>query len=249
VDSANSVEKSLGLLADGKVITGVRNRKKKNGDLVTVKFIARPIKDINGQIIQIVCSYQDLTDLLKYRDNFARNSKLLEQSQRLAKIGGWELDINSGEVYWTAETYRIHETSPEDFNPNVDDGVEFYLPESRKPLLDALDAAINEGKGYDLILELLTARGNQISVRTTCEVLMKDGKPVKLIGAFQNISQHVKEQRQLEGALHENKLAIKTAQLGVWTFDLAQQKLDWSDVQLSIFGLSRDEFDGSLDCF
>lgn len=101
-----------------------------------------------------------------------RLSKLLEESQRIAKLGGWELDVASGELVWTDETYRIHDTTPEEFNPTVDAGVSYFLPESREIILAALDEAITNGKNYDLELQTLTTKGRQIYMRTTCQVTL-----------------------------------------------------------------------------
>ena len=76
--------------------------------------------------------------------------QLLEVSQEMAKLGGWELDLQSNNLLWTSETYRILDTSPEAFNPTVDSVLDYFLPESKKKIEAALDAAINQGIEYDL---------------------------------------------------------------------------------------------------
>ena len=65
-------------------------------------------------------------------EEYKRSNKLLEASQSIAKLGGWELDLITKELYWTPQTYLIHDTSPEEFNPTLDAGLNFYLPESKK---------------------------------------------------------------------------------------------------------------------
>lgn len=127
-------------------------------------------------------------------------SQLLEESQKIAKVGGWELDLLSGDLFWTAETYRIHDTSPEEFNPTVDAGVSYFLPESKQKIKAALDAAINHGIGYDLELETYTTKGRKIDVRTTCIVTLLEGKAIKLMGIFQDISGYKATQHKLEQA-------------------------------------------------
>ncbi len=249
IDYLSNTASSISQIVDGKAHTWVRERKKKSGELLTVMCNASPVKNSSNKVIQYVCSYHDLTESLNYERELTRSSNLLEQSQRLARVGGWELDIESGELFWTAEIYRLFETSPDKFNPTVDAAVDSYLPESRRKLSEALDTAIKKGRGYDLILETLTTKGNLITVRTTCEVLHKDGMPIKLSGAFQDISDYVAVQKQLTETIQENSLAIETAKLGVWSFDLASKKLKWSDKQLEIFGLSREDYDESLETF
>lgn len=134
-----------------------------------------------------------------------QSTLLLEASQKIAKVGGWELDIASGNLFWTNETYHIHDTSPSKFNPTVDAGVNYFLPESRKIISEALKLAIEKGKGYDLELETHTTKGRHIYVRTTCEVILKHGKPVKLIGIFQDIT----KQKLAEIALIKSKEEVE----------------------------------------
>ncbi len=132
---------------------------------------------------------QDITARKEMENEFRRNTLLLENSQEIARVGGWELDLKTNQLFWTAETYRIHDTSPEEFNPTVDAGVDCYSAESRPIILAALQAAIEQGEGYDLTLEMFTTKGRRINVRTTCVVTCDQGRPVKLTGSFQDVTQ------------------------------------------------------------
>ncbi len=133
-------------------------------------------------------------------------SQLLDQSQQIAKVGGWQLDIVTGDLFWTDETYRLHDTSPEKFNPTLDAGLSYFLPASHELISQALDAAINQGTDYDLELETYTAQGRKIDVRTTCTVTQHDGKTVKLTGIFQDITDQKNAQRELERMAHYDVL-------------------------------------------
>lgn len=134
----------------------------------------------------------DITEQKKAEAELNKSNKLLEKSQSIAKVGGWELDIISKELYWTAETYILHDTSPEEFNPTVDAGISCYLPESREIIKTSLENAIKKGIGYDLELKLLTTKGRLIQVRTTCNVTIDNDKPVRLTGIFQDITDQKK---------------------------------------------------------
>lgn len=135
---------------------------------------------------------------------YNRTSKLLEASQAIAHVGGWELDLVTNELFWTAETYRIHDTTPEEFNPIIDAGVDCYMPRSRQLILEALKAATEKGEGYDLELELKTTKGRVIHVSTTAEVTLHNGKPVKLTGAIQDIT----DLKTAEKAIRESEESI-----------------------------------------
>jgi len=143
-------------------------------------------------------SHLDITDRKNREFERIIANQLLQESQKIAKVGGWELNLATGLLYWTAETYRIHEALPEEFDPSVDAGVDYFLPESKKIISEALDQAINHGVDYDLELETYTTKGRKIDVRTTCNVTQKDGAAIRLTGIFQDITDQKNAQRKLE---------------------------------------------------
>lgn len=152
----------------------------------------------SGKPKRMLGSHLDITERKTREGERIIANQLLQESQKIAKVGGWELNLDTGLLYWTAETYRIHETSPEEFDPSVDAGVDYFLPDSREQISLALDQAINQGIGYDLELETLTTKGRKIDIRTTCNVTQKDGVSIRLTGIFQDISDQKSVQRKLE---------------------------------------------------
>lgn len=152
----------------------------------------------NGDPKRMLGSHLDITERKERERERLITSQLLQESQKIEKVGGWELNLETGLLTWTEETYRIHETSPDEFDPTVDAGVDYFLPLSRAAISQALDQAINHGIGYDLELETLTTKGRKIDVRTTCNVTQREGKSIRLTGIFQDISEQKKTQRELE---------------------------------------------------
>ena len=172
----------------------------KDGSLYWEDSMLAPLMGADGRIEKYISIRTNITARKQAQEALRSSSDLLEYSQSIAQLGGWELDLTTRHLYWTAETYRIHETTPEEFNPTVDAGVDYFLPKSRRILTDALQAAMEHGLGYDLELETLTTKGRRIDVRTTCTVSMQDGKPYKLTGIFQDIT----ERRALDAQLRRS---------------------------------------------
>jgi PAS domain S-box-containing protein len=163
-----------------------------------------------GVVTRMAGSTQDVHDQKTAEAALLGNKRLLDESQAVAKVGGWELNLRTGVLYWTDETYRIHETSPDTFNPTVDAGVGYFLPESKRLISEALDLAISRGQGYDLELETYTTQGRLIDVRTTCSVTMENGKAVKLSGIFQDITERKRYERELQVARADAEAAAQS---------------------------------------
>ncbi|SNR33952.1 PAS domain S-box-containing protein [Lutibacter agarilyticus] len=145
----------------------------------------------------------DITGYKKVQLKHNQSAKLLEASQSIAKVGGWELDLSNNKLFWTAETYRIHDTSPEEFTCTVDDAIKFYLPEYQVIISEAVHTAIEKGKGFDLELLVKTNKGRIINIRATAEVTLWNGKPLKLTGIFQDITEQKKTEEKLTIALEK----------------------------------------------
>jgi PAS domain S-box-containing protein len=151
----------------------------------------------------------EITESKVREESVRRNTQLLENSQSIAKVGGWELDIRTGELFWTTETYHIHEVSPEELNLTMDVAISYFLPDSKKKITDALELAIEEGLNFDLELESYTAKGKVISIRTTCVATPSNGKPTKLTGIFQDITEQKQKEETIKNLLAEKEVILK----------------------------------------
>ena len=154
--------------------------------------------NLDHQSKRLVGTHVDITQRKLNEQELTTTSYLLEQTQKIAQVGGWELDITTGDLYWTDETFRILDTSRDEYNPSVDSVLNYFLPESKRQLEMALATATTSGQGYDLALETHTLKGRKIDVRATCMVTFKNNTPVKLTGIFQDISEQKVNQRRLE---------------------------------------------------
>lgn len=127
-----------------------------------------------------------------------RRDRLLEQTNAVAEIGGWELDFLTGNLYWTEQTHRIHEVDPAEYVPTLQTALSFYAPGSREIIARTVERAMQTGEPWDLELELITARGNRIWVRAVGRVQFEEGRPARAFGAFANITLRKRMELSLE---------------------------------------------------
>jgi PAS domain S-box-containing protein len=137
----------------------------------------------------------------------SRSNELLQQMGQMAEIGAWSLDLASQELTWSEQVYVIHELDPR-IKPDVATAIDFYAPEARPIIRAAVDAAMNEGTPWDLELPLITAKGRRHWVRAQGQAEFAGGKPVRLHGAFQDITarKHAESvQQSLEVQLRQSQ--------------------------------------------
>gem|GEM_PF-1818284 len=152
---------------------------------------------ING-IIGIVC---DVTQKIKSEEELKTSEMLLQETGRIGRIGGWEFDIVKNKLTWTDETYILHEM-PVGTPLNVAKAINYYAPESRQAIIRVVNAAIKNAKPYKLELQLITAKGNRIWVYTEGHAEVQNGKTVKILGIFQDITERKRIEIELENHRH-----------------------------------------------
>lgn len=130
---------------------------------------------------------------IELRQNLYRLTRMGE----VAKVGAWELDITTQEIIWSSEVFRIHELDDKSITPSLKDSIAFYTPESQIKINDAAIKARTQGKSWNLELQLVTAKGRLIWVRVIGQPVMQSGIPIKIEGAFQDIT----ERKHAEEAL------------------------------------------------
>ena len=112
------------------------------------------------------------------------NEAFLDRTGRLASVGGWEVDLASGEFTFSDQTCRIHEVTS-GFRPTMQEALAFYPPEARLRIEAAVRKTAVDGDDWDLDLPFVTAKGRSIWVRVMGTIEYLDGKPRWLIGALQ----------------------------------------------------------------
>lgn len=113
---------------------------------------------------------------------------LMEEFQYMACIGGWEIDLVDNTLFWTKETYRIHEKAPEE-PVTVEQGINYYPEPHNTRIRKAIEGAIDHQRPYDLELRILTEKNNERWVRSMGKPIIEDNKVTKVRGTFQDITE------------------------------------------------------------
>ena len=179
---------------------------------------------------------REIAERKRAEDALRQNQALLNATGRMAKIGGWELDAETRDVTWTEQAYRIHEV-PLGRKPSLQDAINFYHPDDRDMVSQAIQRALEHGEPWDMERRFITATGKRLWVRSICFPQVVDGKTLKLIGTFQDITERKRTEKALLESREHLTLAQKAAKIASWELDLVNNKLYWSDEIYEIFGL------------
>lgn len=137
-----------------------------------------------------------------------KSKNILKLTNSMAKVGGWEIDVVNNTLFWTEEVYKLHEVD-DGYEPKLGEGIDFYVGESKEKIGTAVKEAMTIGKPFDMDLEIKTAKGNYLWVRSLGRALTENNKIVKIFGTFQDITDKKKYEMEIENKNHEMEASNK----------------------------------------
>lgn len=166
----------------------------KNGSPYWLRINCKPLHE-KKQLIGFMAIQTDITEVKRLEQERLLQQELLERTGDMAKLGGWQLDLLSNQVIWSDVVYNIHEL-PIGSVIDLENAINFYAPESRPKIEQAIALAIKDGTPWDIQTAFTTAKGNNIWVRSVGYAEFTNGVATSLRGAFQDITElkHAEEQ-------------------------------------------------------
>ncbi len=160
----------------------------RDGRRIPVEISARSF-EMQGRTV-IFSVARDISERVAAEAALRETRRLLDETQEISKLGGWEYDVAAGRFTWTEELYRLHGVAP-DFDVNdLRRNVGFYAPEDQAVIDAAFAAVLETGVPYDLELRFRPAGADHaIWVRTTARAEMRDGRVVRVIGNLADIDE------------------------------------------------------------
>lgn len=136
----------------------------------------------------------------------------LHKAQKLAHLGSWVWDVETGKQVWSAERYRMLGVTPGEIEPSLDVSLSFIHPADRRNVESALDDALKGIKPFDMEYRIVRKDGSVRFFHSICSVICDaDSKPVKVHGIGQDITEQKRaldRLRQLSWVVEQSPAAV-----------------------------------------
>jgi PAS domain S-box-containing protein len=130
----------------------------------------------------------------------------LAEAQHIARMGSWVWDIPADILTWSDEIYRIFGVTPQDFEATNEVFLQRVHPADLSHVKQAVQAALEGRRGYDLDHRIVLPDGQERVVHETGEVTFDEqGRAIRMLGTVQDVT----ERRQLESELRKLSMAIE----------------------------------------
>ncbi len=142
---------------------------------------------------------QDTTERRIQERELAASRARLAEVQRIAGVGGFDMDVLSGLIWWSEEHYRIFGVSPETHTPTIESGMSFVHPDDAERVRQAWDSlAVSGLTDGEIEYRIIRPDGAVRDLRVTARIDYDDaGRPLRIAGTAQDVT----DQRRSERAL------------------------------------------------
>jgi len=190
---------------------GIRNHSddehfiRRDGTMFPVEYWSHPLYQ-NGKLKGAVVTFIDISERIKFIQELNDHRNRLSDAQRIAHLGHWDWLIDTGELYWSEEIYRIFGYIPFEFPPTYEGFLQTIHPDDRDMVLSAVDQALNDGQPYQIEHRIVLPDQSIRHVKEQGEVIADEyNNPVRMIGTVIDIT----SEKTAENQLRNNQETIK----------------------------------------
>jgi PAS domain S-box-containing protein len=216
---------------------------RKQATQASAKSYAELKRQSEERIAQLTAANQELRTEIGQRkwaqEKLRRGEAYLAAAQKLTNVGSWAWNVSTGEVFWSAEVFRMFEVDPETFRPSRDKARLFIHPDDLERAEAILDRAAAEQISVDADFRVVVSGTVKYLHHTANPVLDQSGALVEMVGAIVDITEHrraqvalLRSQEELRELTHRLMEAQETG-----SKQLARELHDDFSQRLAVLGI------------
>lgn len=127
----------------------------------------------------------------------------LNEVEATAQLGSWSWDIEQDVVSWSDELYRIYGLAPQSIPITYEAVLELLHPDDRGRLNELVQRCYQYGDPYVITHQVVLPDGSVRWHQGRGRVVMSGGRPVRMFGTAQDVTDRVRGERALRDSLDE----------------------------------------------
>ncbi len=206
------------------------------GEVRSFQIVKTPLRLPGRKEVLVLGVASDITEQKKLE-------KLLNETNSMAGVGGWEVDLVTGNIFWSREVYRIHGLSYEEL-PDMEKTIDLFDEDHRPVVEKALERLMEFGQSFDIRASIQNGEETEGWVRIIGKAIWEKGKIIKARGALQDISELVDAQEAIERSEQSYRDLFNYSSESVFILDQEGKLLDVNKVALNTLGSQKEDILG-----
>lgn len=178
------------------------------------------------------------------------NEYLYKRAEAITNLGSYKWDLKTNELIWSDELYRIYELEPRQDAISFDSVSAFNDPEDIPHMREGYSIAMKDKRPFDFHYRIRLKNGTEKILHARGEpVIDNSGEVTVMIGTVQDVT----ERQTLIRRLKQNEALYKQAEelvnMGNWSWDIKNDKVEWTDNLYRIYGLDPQSEEITIERF
>ncbi len=216
-----------------------RSIQRPDGRIRNIQSIIYPITIKNDFMMGIIS--RDITEKKEVERALQESETLLRKAQEMAHLGSWQLDLQTNELFWSEEIYRIFGVDAQSFGATSEAFLNAIHPDDREMVEQTSHLSVQEQQPYDVIYRILRPDDSIRTVHQKAYNILNDaGETASMTGFVQDIT----EAKKAEYELNKLAQAVNYSGSSILITDI-DGKIEFANTAFSeISGYSVDEVVG-----
>ena len=177
---------------------------RKDGGVVWVYVNASAVTDANGTALYCLSYINDITERKRAEEALRENELRLRLAMDAARIGYWELELNTGAVIRFERIDRVFGLGAEEVPTDRHAFYDLVHPDDREELRSRVARAISNLSTYDVEYRIVRPDGTIRWIASRGQALPDaDGRPFRIVGLATDVTEHKESEEALRVTLAE----------------------------------------------
>ena len=225
-------------LNPGRYNSCINENMRRNGERVWIAWINIPIRYKNGQVVEILCVGNDITERKRAEENLRLSERRLRRAELAARLGNWEFVAGSNGLVGSEGARIIYGVDKRKWS--LAELKQIPLPQYREMLDSALKGLIARGEPYNVEFKIRRpADGQIIDIHSIAEYDKDNGR---VFGVIQDITERKQAEEALQQSERNYREIFNAVNDAIFIHDADTGAiLDINDSTLQLFGFSSEE--------
>ena len=188
--------------------------------------------------------------ILEDDDTLRNNEYLYKRAEAITHLGSYKWNLKTNTLTWSEELYRIYGLEPQIDKIDFDYISSFNLPEDAATIKFEYEKAIQEKKQFDFYYRIRSKDNCLKILQAKGELFLNDsGEAETVIGTVQDVTEKQTLIRKLKQSEGLYKQAEELVNMGNWSWDVQNNKLEWTDHLYRMYGLQPQSEEITIERF